>query len=181
MNITKEYDMYKKATIGGKALALSAFLLFGLAPAHAEGMKIGYVDMKSAVENTRDHQEGMKKLQALQDQKIKELTVLREQIAAAEKELLSQSMAMAPDRLAMKQQALQDMQKRFQRQQQDAQEEVGAEKNRLEMSIGAKFQRVMQDYGKQHGYDFIMPKPMFLYIDPKHDVTGDITKLLDAK
>lgn len=173
--------MHKRAMIGGQALILSAFLLFGQASAHAEELKIGYVDMKSAVENTRDHQAGMKKLQALQDQKIKELTVLREQIAAAEKELLSQSMAMAPDRLAMKQQALQDMQKKFQRQQQDAQEEVAVEKNRLEMSIGSKFQKVMQDYGKKHGFDFIMPKPVFLYTDPKHDVTGDITKLLDAK
>ena len=181
MNYIKEYDMHKKGKICGKAIALSALLALGLAPAHAEGLKIGYVDMKSAVENTSDHQQGMKKLQALQDQKIKELTVLREQIAAAEKELLSQSMAMAPDRLAMKQQELQDMQKRFQRQQQDAQEEVAVEKNRLEMSIGTKFQKVMQDFGKKNGYDIIMPKPVFLYVDPKHDVTAEITKLLDTK
>ena len=173
--------MYSKSKIRGLAAAAAAFLILGLAPAQAEGLKIGYVDMKSAVENTSDHQQGMKKLQALQDQKIKELTVLREQIAAAEKELLSQSMAMAPDRLAMKQQALQDLQKQFQRKQQDAQEEVAVEKNRIEMSIGAKFQKVMQDYGKKNGYDLIMAKPVFLYVDPKHDVTADITKLLDAK
>ena len=173
--------MYSKLKIRELAAAVAALLILGLAPAQAEGLKIGYVDMKSAVENTSDHQQGMKKLQALQDQKIKELTVLREQIAAAEKELLSQSMAMAPDRLAMKQQALQDLQKKFQRKQQDAQEEVSIEKNRIEMSIGVKFQKVMQDYGKKNGYDLIMAKPVFLYVDPKHDITADITKLLDAK
>lgn len=181
MNDTKEYDMHKRVKGRAVAAIFAAALTIGLAPAQAEGLKIGYVDMKSAVENTRDHQQGMKKLQALQSQKIKELTVLREQITQAEKDLLGQSMAMAPDRLAMKQQELQDMQKQFQRQQQDAQEEVGAEKNRLEMSIAAKFQKVMQEYGKEHGFDLIMAKPVFLYVDPKHDITGDITKLLDAK
>ena len=181
MNYIKEYNMSKRTNNRVLAALFAASLIFGMTPAQAEGLKIGYVDMKSAVENTSDHQEGMKKLQALQNQKIKELTVLREQIAQAEKDLLGQSMAMAPDRLAMKQQELQDMQKKFQRQQQDAQEEVGAEKNRLEMSIGAKFQKVMQEYGKKNGFDLIMAKPVFLYVDPKHDVTGDITKLLDAK
>jgi len=75
---------------------------------------------------------------------------------------------------------LKEMGKNFQRTQQDAQEELSAEKNRMDIASMANFQKVITEYGKTHHYDMIMPKPVFLYIDPKHDVTGDITKLLDA-
>jgi len=69
----------------------------------------------------------------------------------------------------------------FQRKQLDEQEALSAENNRLDMSVGAKFQSVVTAYAKKNGFDMIMPRPMFLYVDPKHDVTADITKLLDAK
>ncbi len=67
------------------------------------------------------------------------------------------------------------------RKQQDAQEEIAVEKNRLEMSIGKKFQQALNDFGKKGGYDMLLARPMFLYVDPKHDVTAEITKMLDAK
>ena len=160
---------------------VAAVIIFGLTSAHAEGLKIGYVDMKSALENTSDHQKGMEQLKAMSAKKIKDLTALGEQIRQAEKDLLSQSMAMSPDRLAMKQQELKQMRKVFQRKQQDAQEEIAVEKNRLEMSIGKKFQEALNAFGKQGNYDMILAKPVFLYVDPKHDVTAEITKMLDAK
>ncbi len=173
--------MYKRMNIRISLAAIAAVIVFGLTSAHAEGLKIGYVDMKSALENTTDHQKGMDQLKAMSAKKIKELTVLGEQIRQAEKNLLSQSMAMSPDRLAMQQQELKQKRKVFQRKQQDAQEEIAVEKNRLEMSIGKKFQQALNDFGKKGGYDMLLARPMFLYVDPKHDVTAEITKMLDAK
>jgi Skp family chaperone for outer membrane proteins len=173
--------MYKKLNIRIALTSIVAVFVFGLASAHAEGLKIGYVDMKSALENTTDHQKGMAQLKAMSAKKIKELTALGEQIRQAEKDLMSQSMAMSPDRLAIKQQELKQMRKVFERKQQDAQEEVAVEKNRLEMSIGKKFQQVMSAFGKKGNYDMILARPMFLYVDPRHDVTAEITKMLDAK
>lgn len=163
------------------SVTLGAAMLAAVGSAEAAELKIGYVDMKSAVENTADYQQGMARLQSLQDEKIKELRALKEKIDKAEKDLLGQSMAMSPDRLAQKQQELKEMSKDFQRRQQDAQEELGAEKNRLDVSVGAKFQKVISEYGEKGHYDMILPKPVFLYVNEKLDVTGDITKLLDGK
>ena len=171
--------MYKNMRI--TLASIAAVFVFGLASAHAEGLKIGYVDMKSALENTSDHQKGMDQLQEMSAKKVKELTVLGDQIRQAEKDLMTQSMAMSPDRLDMKQQELKQMRKVFERKQQDAQEELAVEKNRLEMNIGKKFQKVMSDFGKKGGYDMILAKPVFLYVEPKHDVTAEITKMLDMK
>jgi len=173
--------MQKRINIRLIIASLGAMLVCGVTAVQAEGLKLGYVDMKSAVENTADYQHGMKGLKALQQSKIKELQALGEKISKSEKDLLGQSMAMSPDRLAQKQQELKSLRTEFQRKQQDAQESLSAEKNRLDMSIGAKFGKIINTFGKKGKYDMIMPKPMFLYVDPKHDVTAQITKLLDAK
>lgn len=157
-----------------------AFAGFSIS-AHAAEMKIGYVDIKSAVENATEYQQGIKKLEALKEKKQKELQILRDKINAAEKELMGQSMAMSPDRLAAKQQEIKEMRKDFARQQQDAQEELVSQKNRLDMSVGAKFQQVIRDYGKSGHFDFILPKSTLLYANPKFDITSDITKKLDKK
>jgi len=163
------------------AVSLAAAQMLMAANASAADMKIGYVDMKSAVENTADYQQGMNRLQSLQQTKLKQLKAMKDKIDKGEKDLLGQSMAMSPDRLAQKQQQLKELQKDFQRFQQDAQEELGAEKNRLDISIGAKFQKVITSFGKKGHYDAILPRPVFLYVNSKFDVTGDITKLLDAQ
>jgi len=170
--------MLKKMKV--KLILLSGLYAFTLISAQAAELKVGYVDIKTAMENTATYQQGMKRLKALSEKKIKQLKALKSKIDQSEKDLMSQSLAMSQQNLAQKQQALKEMGKNFQRTQQDAQEELSAEKNRMDIASMANFQKVITEYGKTHHYDMIMPKPVFLFIDPKHDVTGDITKLLDA-
>ncbi len=173
--------MQKRIHVRSIIASLGAMMICSVTLAHAEGMKLGYVDVKSAMENTAAYQQGMKRLESLKAQKVKELQTLGERISQSEKDMLGQSMAMAPDQLAQKQQDLKSMRTEFQRKQQDAQEALSAEQNRIQINIGSKFEKVVTSYGKKGKYDMIMPKPMFLYVDPKHDVTAAITKLLDAQ
>ena len=173
--------MQKRIHVRSIIASLATMMICSVTLAHAEGMKLGYVDVKSAMENTAAYKQGMKRLESLKAQKVKELQALGEKISQSEKDMLGQSMAMSPDRLAQKQQDLKSMRTEFQRKQQDAQEALSAEQNRIQINIGSKFEKVVASYGKQGKYDMIIPKPMFLYVDPKHDVTAEITKLLDAK
>ena len=147
--------------------------------ANATELRIAYVDVKSAVENTKAYRAGIKKLQAMQAQKQKELDALRKRIEQAEKELMAKSMVMSPDQLDRKQKEINDLRKQFSRKMQDAKDELAAEKNRLDMTVGSKFQKVIRKLGKQGGYDFIFGQPILLYADPKHDVTQQVTKMLD--
>jgi len=171
--------MLKKLKMQALVASIAALSTFGLATAQASELKIGYIDIKTALENTAEYQVGMKRLKALSDQKIKALRAFKEKINQAEKNLMSQSLAMSPENMSQKQLALKKMAKQFDRMQQDAQEELGAEKNRIEIASMSKFQKVVIAYGKDHQYDMIIPRPVFLYADPKNDITGDITKLLD--
>jgi len=164
-----------------KRSILAAILIAGYAAtALAAELKIAYVDVKSAVENTQSYQQGIKGLESLKRKREKALSQLRSRIEKAQKALLGQSMAMSQDRLASKQMGLKEMRKSFAREQQDAQEELLGKKNQLDQRILKRFTVVVRAYGKANHYDMILPKSSSIYFAPAHDVTAAITKKLDA-
>jgi len=158
-------------------------LAFGLlvsSNVYAEELKVAFVDVKSAIENTAQYRNGLTQLEKMKTTKQKELEVLRDKISQMDKDLLSQSMAMSPDRLAGKQQAINNMKKDFQRKLQDAQDSMTAERNRLLQGINTKFGKKIRELGKQKGYDYILTKPSVLYVKNTHDITAEVTKLLNT-
>ncbi len=158
-------------------------LAVGLLPAvlaNAADMKIGVVDVKSAIENTRAYQKGLNRIRALATKKQKELDALRVQIEQADKALFGQTMAMSPERLAQKQSEIKALKKLYSRKEQDAREEIVGEQGKLQSAQGIKLSRTLKAFGKKGGYDIILPKAQFvLYSNPAHDITSEITKLLD--
>ncbi len=154
--------------------------VFAGGQATAGELKIVYVDVKSAIENTKQFQDGQQRLQGIKKTKQKELKALKERIARMDKDLLNQSMAMSPDRLSRKQQDINDMKKSFQRKLQDAQEAITLERNRLLAGINTRFSKVIREFGKKNGYDLILTRPSVLFVKPSHDVTAQITKRLDS-
>ncbi len=171
--------MFKTLKLQALLASLAVVGIFGFSSVQAAELKIGYIDIKTALENTAEYQSGMTSLKALRDKKLTQLKALKEQIDRAEKEIMRQSLAMSQEHLAQKQRDLKEMGKKFQRAQQDAQEELAAKKNSMDIASMAKFQKVITTYAKSHHYDMIIPRPVFLYVDAKLDLTGDITKLLD--
>ncbi|MDT8375823.1 MAG: OmpH family outer membrane protein [Mariprofundaceae bacterium] len=157
-------------------------LAVGLLPAamaDAADMKIGYVDVKSAFENTKAYQKGLNRLKELATSKQKELNALQSKIEQSEKDLLGQTMAMSPERLAQKQSEIKELRKLYSRRQQDAQDEIVSEQSKLQAAQGLKFQNALTEFGKSAGYDLIFSKAQLLYASPARDVTAEITKLLD--
>ncbi len=149
--------------------------------AKATELKLGFVDLKAGIENTKRYQRGFARLQKLKDQKKAELDALRKQIDQAESDIMGQSMAMSPERLSKKQNELKELRKAFTRKQQDAQEELMTKKNNLDAEVLTSFYEVVRDYGKQEKYDFILQKSSVFYADPRFDITPKITDLLDKK
>lgn len=172
--------MLNRINLRSLLAAAGAVCLLGLGQAQAAELKIGYVDMKTAVENTGSYKKGIAHLKESQAAEVKKLQALSKEVSALEKELETQAGMFSPVTLAQKQLELKTKRTQFERKQQDAQEKLATEKNMLDVSIGQKFSKVMVDYAKQKGFDIIFPRPMMLYADPKLDVTADITKLLDA-
>ncbi|MDQ6987365.1 MAG: OmpH family outer membrane protein [Mariprofundaceae bacterium] len=162
------------------ASAMMVIGLFTAGHAVAAEMKVVFVDVKSAIENTKQYRDGLQHLESIKNAKQKELELLRDKINQMDKDLLNQSMAMSPDRLSEKQQSINDMKKDFQRKLQDAQEAMTMERNRLLQGINTKFGKKIRELGKQKGYDYILTKPSVLYVKDTHDITAEVTKLLDV-
>jgi len=169
--------MLKKIMI---IFALAA-MLTSMAVTTVEAAKIAYVDLKSSVENTKAHQAGQQRLAALKSKKLEEIQALKLEMDRAEKEMLANSMAAAPQDLLDKQMALKDLRKKYMRKQQDAQEEIADVKHIIDLKESSEFYQVVRDYGKKNGYDLILPKSNAIYAGPALDVTDDITKQLDQR
>jgi len=176
MKVIRSTGMLKNVLAG---LLIGAFV-WGNATYAAEN-KIAFVDVKSAVENTKAYQKGIKHLERLKAQREKELDALRNKVLQGEKDMLGQSLAMSAERRIQKENELKELRKSFKRKQQDAQEELVSEKNRLDQSVVADFYKVVQKYGKNGHYDLILPKSNMIYSNPELDITSEITKLLDKK
>ena len=156
-----------------------AFCLLLTSGASAAELKVVFVDVKSAIENTAKFREGLQHLEGVKNSKQKELEGLRDKINQMDKDLLNQSMAMSPEKLSQKQQKVDDLKTDFQRKLQDAQRAMELEKNRLLQGVYTKFGKKIEEFAGQKGYDYILTKPSVLYVKPELDVTAEVTKLLD--
>ncbi len=147
----------------------------------AEAMKIGYVDIKAAMESTKVYTQGIKRVEALQNKKQKQLEDKRKRVTDLDKELQMQSMAMSNKHQTEKQQELARLKKEFERELQDATEELKREKRQLDQMMYGKFYDAVRAYGKANEFDIILPKSATIYTSPSYDVTASITKMLDKK
>jgi len=162
-------------------LMMVAASLLWSTQASAVDSKIAVVDIKTAMENTKAYAAGIKRLEALQNKKKKELEAMRKRLTDLDKELQLQSMALSNDRQNAKQQELAELKKTFDRKLQDASDELKGEKRKLDSRMISQFYDVVRDYGKEKGFDLVLPKSTTMYVGKGLDITADITKILDKK
>ncbi len=162
-----------------RAWMIAAVMLMATS-ASAAGLRIAYVDVRAAIENTKEYQAGIAKLKALQAKRQKELDALRKQIEAKQEELDKKSMVLAPEKLSALEDELKDLRKQFERKREDAQEELREKKMQLDLRMMKKFRKVLEALAKERSYDFVFGRPVLLYAAPQHEITAEITKRLDA-
>lgn len=149
--------------------------------ASATETKIGYVDIKSAMESTQAYSQGLKRLQALESKKTKQLETMRNRITDLDKELQMQAMSMSNGSKMAKEQEMTQLKKEFDRELQDASDELKGEKRKLDQVLVGKFYEAVREYGKTNNFDIILPKSATVYTSGSQDITADITKILDTK
>ena len=148
--------------------------------ASAAGLRIAYVDVRAAIENTKEYQAGIERLKALQARRRKELEALRRKMEAKQEEIDKKSMVLAPEKVATLEDELKDLRKQFERRREDAQEELREKKMQLDLRMMKRFRAVLESFAKERGYDFVFGRPVLLYAAPSHEITAEITKRLDA-
>jgi len=161
---------------------ICAVLLLSSITAQAAELKIGFVDVKSAIENTMKYKDASSRLKALVSKIENELKTLKDRIQTVKSEINKGGMVWSPEKLQAKRDELTDLETSFKRKQEDGGNHVGRETRRLNEGVGEGLFNVIGQYAKDNGYDMILQKqPMVLYGQDQYDLTGEITKMLDAR
>lgn len=175
--LINEGVVYMKRTM----FLLAVMTLTWASQLEAAELKVGYVDIKTAMENTRDYRTGLKRLEALESKKTKQLETMRNRITDLDKELQMQSMTMSNEHKMAKQEELAQLKKEFDRELQDSSDELKGEKRKLDQVLVGKFYEAVREFGQKNKFDIILPKSVTIYTNGNHDVTADITTILDTK
>jgi len=163
-------------------MGLCTVLLLNSAAAQAAELKIGFIDVKSAIENTQKYKDASSRLKSLVSKIENELKSLKDRIQTVKSEINKGAMVWSPEKLQAKRDELSDLETSFKRKQEDGGNHVGRETRRLNEGVGVGLFNVISQYAKDNGYDMILQKqPMVLYGQSKYDLTGEITRMLDQR
>jgi outer membrane protein len=159
---------------------LAAVMVFGFAAASASAadVKIGYVDMQRALNNSEAGKEAKEQLAARLKKYQDEINGKQEELKKLKDELEKQGMLLSETARAAKEKDYQQRLKEFQRFTKDAQDELQGKDEEFTRKILEEMEKVIKDYGRANGYAFIFAKndSMMLYADEKSDVTDEVLK-----
>ncbi len=149
-------------------------------PALAD-IKIAYVDLQRALEETDEGKHAKAKLKADFDKKQKELDQRQEALKKKKADIDKQAAILKPEAMAQKQQELQQeviqLQETFMRLQKDLQEKEATETGR----IFKKMKGVIAQIAQAEGVTFVLEANTgILYAPPSMDLTNELIRKYNA-
>ena len=154
-----------------------AVLLMMAAAAQAEDLKIGYIDLSKTFdeyEKTRQYETSLGKKG---DTKEAERQKLVDEI----KELKDEMVLLSDKGKDDKQAAIDDKIKELQEFDRETRDELRKERDEMVRDILREIDKIVQDYGKEHGYTMILHDKVLVYGNDTIDITEDIIELLNTK
>ena len=155
-------------------------LILGSGVAVAE-LKIAVISVQQAISQS---EEAKAKVEAMGEELEKdqtELQALSDEIKALNERLAKDAEVMSDSEQRRAQKDIEDKQlelqfgvQKLQKAAQDGQQEILRE-------MSPKLNAVLKDIIDLEGYDVVMDRQAFLYVNPKHDITRKITELLNDK
>jgi outer membrane protein len=158
-------------------LAFSIFLLCALS-AHAAEMKIGYVDLNKALNESEEGKKAVKTLEEIFKSKQAVLDEKRMELNKLNEELQKQSSVLNQDVLKGKVEERDKLGRDYQRMVKDAEDEVEKKRTDFMDRILKDLSEIIKKTGEEDGYTVIFEKVQsgIMYIPEKFDVTDKIIK-----
>jgi outer membrane protein len=152
-----------------------AGMFFGVAQASAKEYKIGYVDLAKVFDEYKKTKDSEKNLEAKgkakeadRNKMVEELRKLKDEQALLSEKAKAEKQAVIDSKIKV----LQD----FDRTTRDA---LVKERNDMLGSILKEIEKVVTDYSKANGYDFILNSRMLLYGGEQYDLTNEVLTRLN--
>lgn len=165
------------------SLVIGMILLGWLGSVWATDLKIAYVDIQRAINESNAGKEAKKaitkeveKFQRLIADKQKELQTMKESFE-------KQALMLTPDARTNKEKEYQNKLREFQRWGEDTQNEMNQKRMEMERSISTALVKVIQKLGADEGYTLILEKNenIVLFVSKTIDITDRAIKAYDAQ
>ncbi len=155
---------------------LVAILLLGSSAAFAEDMKLGFVDMQRALNETDDGKKAKAALKKVFDQKQKELD---EQQAALKKDVedLDKKRTLLPaDQVREKEAELQTRMQKVQQTYLRHQQDLSAKEQEATAKIYERMNKIIQKIATAENFAMIVDKSALVFAKPHLDMTNELIR-----
>lgn len=161
---------------------LSLTLLLGALavamPVQAQEFKAGFVNTDRIFREANTAKAAQTKLEQEFSRREKELLDLGNTLKTATDKFEREAPTMAESQRTGKQRQLVDQDRDFQRKRREFQEDLSARKNEELAQVLERANKVVKQVAEAEKYDVILQEAV--YINPKHDITDKVLKVLNA-
>jgi len=160
-------------------LALS--VLIAARAAHAQAMKIGYVDVQRAVQEVEEGKQARSRLKAELDQKRANLDQKRASLEKMKADYDKQAPVLSDDAKRKKQEDFQKALVEARKSAGDLQEDMNRQEQQAMGSILQRLQQVVAEIAERESLSFVMDKGTLLYAPLPADITNEVVRRYNDK
>jgi outer membrane protein len=156
-----------------------AFALCVLAtPLKAQEFRLGFVSLDRIIKEAVPAKSAQAKLEQEFSKREKELQDIGTTLKGLVERLEREAPTLAESQRASRQKQLMEQDRDFQRKRREFQEDLNARRNEELQQVFARANQVVKQVAETEKYDLILQEAV--YINPKHDITDKVIKVLNA-
>jgi outer membrane protein len=146
--------------------------------AYAEDFRIGLVNAERVLRESNLSKQADAKMQLEFSKREKDINDLGSSLKSAIEKFEREAPTLSESARLVRQKQLGEQDREFQRKRREYQEEITARRNEEMQSIIDRANKVIKQIGESEKYDAILQEAV--YINPKHDITDKVLKVINA-
>jgi outer membrane protein len=161
-----------------KSIAAAVVLAAGATLAHAQELKVGYVNSEIVLRDANPAKAAQQRLQAEFGKREKDLADQASRLKAAGDKLEKEAPTLSEAERTRRQRELLDQDREFQRKRREFQEDLNQRKNEELATVVERANRVIKQIFDQEKYDLIVQDA--IHASPRIDITRKVIDALNA-
>jgi outer membrane protein len=160
--------------------AIFLFLLLAVPVWGQEGVKIGFVDLDRALNESRAGRSALEKLQTKVKETESRLLKEKQDLERLRSDIDKKGLLLKEVERRNLEKEFQRRVRNYQREMRDSQEELNQRKNELMADILKGLEKVVTEVGKKGKFTLILERSQVLYTDQGVDITDTVIKRYDS-
>lgn len=160
--------------------AIFLFLLLAVPVWGQEGVKIGFVDLDRALNESRAGRSALEKLQTKVKETESRLLKEKQELERLRSDIDKKGLLLKEVERRNLEKEFQRRVRNYQREMRDSQEELNQRKNELMADILKGLEKVVTRIGKKEKFTLILERGQVLYTDQGVDITDTVIKRYDS-